>query len=121
VLPSDPKTDLRDEWGYKGGLKTGVTGPYGLGAVGDILNFDGTLAADTFGTSIDGTNAALNGSDFGIVGPSPTLTTGGPYVQDSVIFTLIINDTNLFNDVNQIGFVQPLFGTNGTNLVPEPM
>ncbi len=138
-------TDVSTEWFYKDNIDAGESllgpiGSYGVGTVGDI-----NLGADTFGKwdrfdveqgsppYFTGTNLfgpdAPDGIETGIVGPSVDLTadgfpTQGPLVQGNpggpgqILFKFQVLDGDL--DESDITNVQPMFGTDGALLVPEP-
>ncbi len=129
IHPLNGARDLSGEWAFRDDLSAGSSptdplGTYGIGAMGDI-NF----GADTFGVrdcfalGTDGKCASifgiqnLNGVDAGIVGPnfSPNGGFGGPVVQNEMIFEFYFTGPNPIIDNGQ-----PLFGTDGATLVPEP-
>jgi hypothetical protein len=122
-------TDLSGEWAFKEGITAGMCanapcGSFGIGSMGDI-NF----GADSFGGKdvIDPTKnlfgkVSLNGIDGGIVGLNVDLSSGGfknqgPVVQNAMVFTFDITGALVATDITN---VQPLFGTDGAPLVPEP-
>jgi hypothetical protein len=130
-------TDLSSEWGYRddidaGSSVLGVLGPYGIGTTGEINNRDGFGSKDRFDTSTNlfgPPSGALNGVDAGIVGPFVDLTNDGftsqgPFVQGNpggpgaMIFMFEISGGNLLP--SEIVGVQPIFGTDGAVLTPEP-
>ena len=134
--------NLAGEWAYKenidaGDAPLGTLGAFGLGAVGDINGGD----MDTFGVKdiIDQAAAlafygnAPNGSAFTLVPDGylwpcsdPNCTANlfsggfqnhGPYVQNSMVFVI---DYDRALTLAEISNVQPIFGTEGAPLVPEP-
>lgn len=129
-------TDLSCEWAYIGYIDAGSSalGPLGehiIGTMGDI-NF----AVATFGkhdrfdtsTNLFGPDG-VNGVEAGIVGSKVDLTknglkNNGPLVQGNpggggqMVFTFDVSGNNL--QESDIGNVQPLFGTDGAPLAPEP-
>jgi len=137
-VPDPIPTDLSGEWAFRDDISAGSSaaglplGSYGIGAMSDI-NF----GADTFGIRdcfLPGTDGKcdnifgiqnLNGVDAGIVGPNfnPNGGFGGPVVQGvgstagQMIFTFGITGNLTTYDFTN---VQPLFGTDGATLVPEP-
>jgi len=134
-------TNLSSEWAFKDDISAGssVSGPlgsFGIGAIGDI-NF----AADTFGpgdrfdtsTNLFGpSSGSLNGIDAAIVGAFVDFDLGGfpahgPVVQGfdgsdtapgQMVFRFDITAGSF--TVDEIKNVQPLFGSDGTTLTPEP-
>jgi len=121
-------TDLSSEWAYKsdisaGSSVAGTIGPHGVGSIGDI-NF----GADTFGVNdrFDTTTnlfgpASLNGLSGAIIGSTDYFDPNGgfkdPVVSNSMVFSWTISGTLTLDEIVN---GQPLFGTNGVTLVPEP-
>ena len=129
-LPGGSPTNLSSEWAFKDNISAGSSalgplGSFGIGAVGDI-NF----GLDTFGTPDrfdTSTNlfgpASPDGIDASIVGPNVNFLadgfpTQGPLVQNQMVFIFDISGGTLL--ASDITNVQPLFGTDGATLVPEP-
>jgi len=111
--------DISGEWAYRNGLSLG---PYGISAVGSLLEVGVFGPDDLFDQ--DGNlwgPAGLNGVQGGIVGTdfSPNNGFVTPVVQNQVVFTFNFNG-NLsesdFTDVN------PIFGSKGmpTSVPPVP-
>ncbi|MBI1927244.1 PEP-CTERM sorting domain-containing protein [Candidatus Poribacteria bacterium] len=117
-------TDLSREWAFKSNISAGSLGSFGIGAVGDILFGTDTFGVgDRFDTSgnLFGPDSP-DGIDAAIVGPNVDLTadgfpTQGPLVQNKMNFTFTISGTL---DAGEITNVQPLFGTDGAPVIPEP-
>ncbi len=132
-------TDLSSEWFFKDNISAGESysgpiGSFGIGTVGDVnLGKDTFGPNDSFDTSPDlfGPEGP-NGIEVGIVGAYVDLTSGGfpnhgPVVQGwhdtntqpgQMIFTFNVIVGSLTAD--NITNVQPLFGTDGATVVPEP-
>jgi len=122
--------DLSGQWCFEDNIDSELVGSFGVGAMGDI-NFE----EDTFGSDdvIDSSKThvtpAPNGIDFGIVapvsyidlGPDPDGPDGfkeqGPVVQNAMVFDFVFSEDP--TDIT-ITNVQPLFGSEGAPLVPEP-
>jgi len=125
-------TDLSSEWAFRddvsaGSSPSGPLGNYAIGAMGDInFGVDSFGKRDRFDTSTNlfgPPSGSLNGIDGGIVGPnvdffSGGFTSQGPIVQNEMEFTFTISGGSLTMD--EITNVQPLFGSDGAPLVPEP-
>ena len=126
--------DLSGEWAFKSNISAGSLGPLGISAVGSIDEpLDSFGPGDRFNTDpilnifSPPPKGSLNGIDGGIVGPSVIPTGGflnsGPVVQgDSntagqMIFSFNISGTLADDEFTN---VQPLFGSAGKPLVPEP-
>ncbi len=126
--------DISKEWGFA--ATSGETTELGLdledytvSAVGFDVFGKWDLIDPTFPTLVD--PDSLNGMGFTIVGenwdPSSALPglddstssyfNQGPQIQDAVIFSWYVGDGF---DLEQISEVQPIFGTDGAWLVPEP-
>ncbi|MCZ6794507.1 MAG: PEP-CTERM sorting domain-containing protein, partial [Planctomycetota bacterium] len=120
-----------------GSSPAGPIGSFGVSAVGDINLGTDTYSAldrfDTAGNLFPPPSGSLNGVEAGIVGPSVDLTADGftsqgPVVQGwdgvnttlpgQMVFTFNITAGTLTTD--EILNVQPLFGTDGAPLIPEP-
>jgi hypothetical protein len=133
LAPNDPPLpsgDLSGEWGFRDDLSAGSSlagfiGSFGISAVGDA-NF----GVDSFGAGsrfdinqnpYGPKSGSLNAIEGGIVGPNFSSNTNngfkGPVVQDQMVFTFS-GASNL--DPSAITNVQPMFGTDGAFLVPEP-
>lgn len=122
-------TNLSSEWGFKGDLMAGASesgpiGSFGISAVGDV-NFgaDAYGPGDRFDTSMNlfpPPSGSLNGAEGSLVGLSlsPNVGFKGPVVQDQMVFTFEIWNGSL--EPYGITNVQPMFGTDGAFLVPEP-
>lgn len=125
--------DLSTEWAFRDDIDAPSFGSFGIGAMGDVL-YVGTFGPyDLFNTGggIFPSPESPDGIDGGIVGPNVDFTADGftsqgPVVQGhgsttaagQMIFSLNITSGALFED--DITNVQPLFGTDGAPLVPEP-
>jgi hypothetical protein len=124
-------TDLSTEWAFKDDLAAGSTalgplGSYGISSVGDVnLGVDSFSPNDRFDTNgnlFPPPSGSLNGVEGGIVGGnvdfgSDGYTSKGPVVESQMVFTFDFTGDLQESD---IGNVQPLFGTDGAPLIPEP-
>jgi hypothetical protein len=128
--------DLSGQWAFRDDISAGFSalgplGAFGVGTMGSI-NFN----ADVFGSHhvIDSgkteVNPAIGGVDFGIIHPDSVgaiefskggFQQQGPMVQNAMVFTFgIIHDSGGTLTEDEIANVQPLFGSEGAPLVPEP-
>ncbi len=124
-------TDLSSEWAFRDDLDhgesaTGVPlGSYGASSVGDLNFQEAWGPRDRFDTT---TNlfgpASPNGTQAGIVGPQdganlfdPPFGNKGPWVQNQMVLTFEITGDLEDGDIENI---QPIFGTDGATIIPEP-
>jgi len=126
INPSMGFTNLSGEWAFRDDIAAGSSlGSFGIGAMGDIIFEETFGVGDCFALAANGKCASVFGTtapgnvDAGIVGPnfSPNMGFGGPVVQNAMIFTFEFAGSLMQSDITN---VQPLFGTDGATLVPEP-
>jgi hypothetical protein len=126
--------DLSGQWAFRDDISAGFSalgplGAFGVGTMGSI-NFsdadDSVFGADHIIDS-DKREVQSNGVDFAIIHPDSVgaidfhqggFKQNGPMVQNAMVFTFDITSGNLTED--EIAHVQPLFGSEGAPLVPEP-
>ena len=115
-------TDLASYWAFRNDLTSEIDVQYAVGAMGDLL----------FNTDLLGTDSMIDGDglppspgqlDYTIIGNNIAsdvnsgIINNGPLVQNAVEIHFAY--TGSFGELD-IKNVQPLFGTDGAPLVPEP-
>lgn len=127
--------DLAEHWAYREGIVADDLGSYGIGAIGDIYFGEDSFGAHdlisgtTFENQPDGTDWGLvpNGylwdcstlkTSGGCTGVYPDgFQKQGPFLDNSIMVT-IAYDREF--GLDEIANVQPIFGSEGAPLIPEP-
>jgi hypothetical protein len=131
VDPASGGTDVSDYWAYRGDLTSPYFGEYGFSAIGGEAPF----LDDAFGhhdiIGPNDINGQPGGVDYGLLPPDAVLSSSslnqGPFVQNQLVLLADISSgpLSVLNSdgplsVNDIGFVVPIYGSDGVPPMPEP-
>ena len=122
VNPVQPGNDVSGHWAFRSNISVVNFGSYGVGGAGDIL-----FGEDTFGDKDcfigDCLGNSPNGADYLIAGDTADFTQDGlpssnPLIQNSATFLWDVTGDD--KDTFSISNAQPIFGTDGAPIIPEP-